>query len=197
VVWAGALAVGFAGAAGAQPERSQQEDAPARPQTDTERTAALLDESRLPPARIDFQNAMGRSFRLVEIQVFMDGRKLLQRTAREGGELPQRFSIYDGPIQRGAHDVVAYLVFRGRNRGPFTYLDGYTVKVESRQSFVARPDQASNFTLVADEIDDPTAPLMSRPVVVVRSEVEPAAPQLQFVDPRAQVRVPDGQDARR
>jgi hypothetical protein len=174
-------------------DNAAQDDAPIaapgaqEPAATAEEQRAALLESRVLPARVEFENAMGRTFRLVELRVFLDGRQVVHRQAPEGQELSRQFLLWEGPLSSGPHRLVAHFVFRGRNRGPFTYLDAYTVRVESNQSFFAHPDKAVGLTLVVNERADPTAALMSRPIVSMRSDVELRAPQIQFFDPDAEV----------
>lgn len=159
-----------------------------RPRSSRDRAAEMLDESRVLPSRIEFDNQLARQFKLKEIRVTLDGREILRRQAGEDGELPQRFVVWNGPVQAGSHRLEANLVFQGRNRGPFTYLESYTVNVDTAQSFFARPDRAVNFTLVAGRNPDRSVPPLAKPVIYVRDEVEPATAIIRFGPAEANAR---------
>jgi hypothetical protein len=137
------------------------------------------------PVAIDFVNSMGKSFRLVELELSIDGARVERRVADKDGELPRRFPAWKGPVTPGPHTLTATLVFKGRNRGVFTYVDGYTARVESRQRFVVGPERAVALTVTADERRDPTLPLMEKAEVSITGDAVPAPSQPALTSPPA------------
>ena len=69
---------------------------------------------------INFVNALGGAFRLMELELYLDGTRIDHRAAPSGEELPRRFPIWNGPMTPGPHHLTTIIVLRGRNRGIFT-----------------------------------------------------------------------------
>jgi hypothetical protein len=141
-----------------QPERTER-PAPAEP-----RTLAI-------PTRVQFDNQMGKRFRLVEATVLVDGREVAHRRAAAGEELESQFQAYQGTIAPGNHALMVDLVYEGRNVGPFNYLDNYRYRVDSSYAFTVRATgRPANLDVVARERKGVNLPPEKRPVV----EITPA-----------------------
>jgi hypothetical protein len=96
------------------------------------------------PAWVDIHNQMAKNYRLVEATLTLDGRTVAQQKAAEGQELQPTFRAFEGSLTPGSHGLTAVLVFEGRNRGLFTYLDDYTYRTVAAYSFVVpEPAQGS------------------------------------------------------
>jgi len=89
------------------------------------------------PASVELRNEVGQKFRLIEARVTLDGRQVAHLVAPKGQELPTVIRAYDGQVDVGPHRVSAVMVYEGRNRGPFTYLDNYRFRAESEYRFGA------------------------------------------------------------
>lgn len=116
------------------------------------------------PGWIDVQDEMGRSFRLVEVQLTLDGREVTRQVAPAGDELGPALRVYEGPLAPGLHAMNAILVYEARNRGPFTYMDQYRYRVSGEYAFVV-PEQgdSAGVRVIARERRGPTVPLEDRP----------------------------------
>jgi hypothetical protein len=107
----------------------------------------------------------------MELELYLDGTRIDHGAAPSGAELPRRFPIWKGQMTPGAHHLTTIVVLRGRNRGIFTYLDGYTTRVEANRSFFAEPQRAVALTVTAAERRGVTTPLMEKPDVVITGDV--------------------------
>jgi hypothetical protein len=63
--------------------------------------------------------------------------------------------------------VASRLTYQGADRAIFTYMKGYTFRVQSDDSFVARADQAVAMTIVCKEKTGITEPVEKRLFVTV------------------------------
>jgi hypothetical protein len=122
-------------------------------------------------ARIIHRNDMGSAFRLEEVQYALDGSPLLSRTA-DGGDLDaqREIELFNGSIVPGNHNLSAYLLFRGNGYGVFSYLRGYTFKIQSSYAFVAEEGKLTTVRAVAYERGGFTTDLQNR--VALRYDVE-------------------------
>jgi len=87
------------------------------------------------PASVDLRSDLGKRFRLVEARLVVDGQELSHRLAATGQELETQTRLYDGAVRPGLHAVQVILLYEGRNKGPFTYLDDYKIRLESTVNF--------------------------------------------------------------
>jgi hypothetical protein len=78
--------------------------------------------------------------------------------------------IYTGRVRPGRHVVSARLVYQGRNRGPFTYLAGYKVNVESREVVDVPADRPASFTIATEKKKGMNVPLDKQLAITVRDD---------------------------
>jgi hypothetical protein len=122
------------------------------------------------PASVDVSSQLGKRFRFVEAEVFLDGDALADKTAVGSQELAHSFRAFEGPISPGPHTVTVTLTYAGRNTGPFTYLDEYRYIVTASANFEARPGaQPAALDVVASERSGLTVPLEEKPRAEIRS----------------------------
>jgi hypothetical protein len=78
-----------------------------------------------------------------------------------GRELP----VLDIGVPPGEHVLQAFLRYRGRGYGVFSYLQGYRFDVRSTHTFAAAPGSLSEVTVEGYEKGGVTTPLEERPAV--------------------------------
>lgn len=117
------------------------------------------------PASVELRNEMGRGFRLVEAHVTLDGQAVSDRVATRGQELERSFRAYGGAVAPGEHVLRVDLVFEGRNRGPFTYLDDIRYRVDGQSLFVARAGGEASVDVVAQERKGANVPFEQKPQI--------------------------------
>jgi len=100
-------------------------------------------------ATVSFRNDVGAKFKLVEARFSMDGVALpkVVTEAKPGKDV----TIFTGPVAPGKHVVTSHLSYQGRNRAIFTYLDGYTLNVNSDQVLNVAEGNPSTVTVVAKD----------------------------------------------
>jgi hypothetical protein len=120
------------------------------------------------PVRIDVRNEMSKRFRLVEARVVLDETEVVHQTAASGQELERTFSALETPVRPGEHALTATLVYEGRNRGPFSYLDNYRYKVQTSYPFdLESGKQSATIQVLAREKQGINLPLERRPILEV------------------------------
>jgi hypothetical protein len=147
------------------PARDAGIDGPlARPST------RVAQESRGLPASVDVRSQLGKRFRLVEVDVVMDGETLSHREAAPGQELERAFRAYDGTVTPGPHSITVTLVYQGRNVGPFTYLGQYRYRVTGTADFAAHAGGLpAAIDVIAAERPGATVSVEDKPTLDIRS----------------------------
>ena len=81
-------------------------------------------------ATVSFRNEVGEKFQLTQARFTVDGIELpaIALDVAQGKETV----IFKGPMTSGRHVITSHLSYQGRNRAIFTYLDGYTLNLESK-----------------------------------------------------------------
>jgi hypothetical protein len=118
-------------------------------------------------ATVRFRDDAGDGFHLVEARFVMDDRPLPVLTAVPPAE---DTVIYAGRVRPGRHVVSARLVYQGRNRGPFTYLAGYRVNVQSRKVVDVPGDRPASFTIATEKAGGLNVPLEKQLAVTFRDD---------------------------
>jgi serine/threonine protein kinase len=118
-------------------------------------------------ATVHFRDEAGDNFQLVEARFIMDDHPLPVLTAapRAGDTV-----IYTGRVRPGRHVVSARLVYQGRNRGPFTYLAGYKLNVESREVVDVPANRPASFTIATEKKKGMNLPFDKQLAVTVRDD---------------------------
>jgi hypothetical protein len=117
-------------------------------------------------SEIEFRNDMSDAFRLTKLLVVLDG-AVLYNKADESGALAEqeRIPIFSGSIPPGDHTVQVKVELRGHGYGVFSYLRGYSFKVENSHSFTVTEGKTVQLNLIAYEKGGITTPLEQRPNV--------------------------------
>jgi hypothetical protein len=118
------------------------------------------------------ENRMGSSFKLVKVVYTLDGAPIFNK-ADEEGSLGEReeFEIYNGSIVPGEHTLTVLLEYRGHGYGIFSYLQGYTFKTTSSETFTAAEGKSTLLRVVGYEKGGPTTPLGERPAISISQRV--------------------------
>jgi hypothetical protein len=112
----------------------------------------------------------------VEARLVMDGQELSHRLAATGQELDTRTRLYDGAVRPGLHAVQVTLVYEGRNKGPFTYLDDYKIRLESTVDFnFAEGRRPGALEILAYERPGATVTVEHKPMMEIKSAVNSGA----------------------
>jgi hypothetical protein len=117
-------------------------------------------------SEIEFKNDMSDAFRLTKLLVVLDG-AVLYNKADESGALAEqeKIPIFSGSIPPGDHTVQVKVELRGHGYGVFSYLRGYSFKVENSHSFTVTEGKTVQLSLIAYEKGGITTPLEQRPNV--------------------------------
>jgi hypothetical protein len=116
-------------------------------------------------ATVHFRDDAGDAFQLVEARFVMDDHPLPVLT---GASRAADTIIYTGRVRPGRHVVSARLVYQGRNRGPFTYLNGYKLSVESQKVVEVPADRPATFIIATEKKKGMNIPLDKQLAVTVR-----------------------------
>lgn len=120
-----------------------------------------------PVATVHFRDEAGDGFQLVEARFVMDDHPLPVLTAPpRAGDLV----IYTGRVHPGRHVVSARLVYQGRSHGPFTYMAGYKLNVESREVVDVPADRPVSFTIATEKKKGMNIPFDKQLAVTVRDD---------------------------
>jgi hypothetical protein len=139
------------------------------------RTRPLAPPARVAPpaappettATVHFRDEAGDGFQLVEARFVVDDQALPVLTS------PPRAAdmvIYTGRVRPGRHVVSARLVYQGRSRGPFTYMSGYKLNVESREVVEVPADRPASFTIATEKKKGMNVPFDKQLAVTVRDD---------------------------
>jgi hypothetical protein len=99
-------------------------------------------------ATLRFKNAVGGKYKLLEAHVIMDGASMPMPLGAEPG---QDGVFYNGKLRAGRHVVSVRAVYQGQRRGPFDYMKGYTLNVESEQVLTIPAARPVSFTIVVKD----------------------------------------------
>jgi hypothetical protein len=115
-------------------------------------------------AEISFKTDLSDAFRLTRVLVVLDGAVLYNKTDETGGLSDLgRIPVFSGSMPPGDHTVQVKIELRGHGYGVFSYLRGYTFKVEDTHSFTATEGKTVELTIYAYEKGGVTTPLEQRP----------------------------------
>ena len=116
-------------------------------------------------ATLHFKNDAGGTFTLAEARFEIDGAELptVLTTAARG----QRQLVFSGELPPGRHVVASHVTYHGADRAVFSYMKGYTFKVQSDDAFVAHADHPVTFTIVCKEKTGFNVPVEKRLFITV------------------------------
>jgi serine/threonine-protein kinase len=138
---------------------------PTRPSDSTARAAGSASTETM--ATVHFRDDAGDGFQLLEARFVMDDHPLPVLT---GAPRTADTVIYTGRVRPGRHVVSARLVYQGRNRGPFTYVSGYKLNVESREVVDVPADHPASFTISTEKKKGLNVPFDKQLAVTVRDD---------------------------
>ncbi len=115
---------------------------------------------------IDHENDMGSTFRLVRATYSLDGATIATRTDDNGSLSDQpSFSVYNGAVTSGDHNLTVSLEYQGNGYGIFSYIRGYTFRARSVQSFSVPEGRALRLVVVGYERGGATSAIEDRPAI--------------------------------
>jgi hypothetical protein len=122
-------------------------------------------------ATLHFKNDAGDTFKLAEARFEMDGAELptVLTTAARG----QRQLVFSGELPPGRHVVASHVTYHGADRAVFSYMKGYTFKVQSDDAFVTHADHPVTFTIVCKEKTGFNVPIEKRLFITVEGHPAP------------------------
>lgn len=122
-------------------------------------------------ATLRFRNGVSK-FQLIEARFVMDGQELPVLTGADAGK---DSLIFEGKLRPGRHVVSARIVYQGEKRGPFTYLTGYKMTVESEQVLTVPEGRSVGFTIAAQKNARVDAPVEKQVAITVLDSAQPSA----------------------
>jgi hypothetical protein len=189
--WAMVMVV--AAAVGAAPSRAWGEGQPPREAMPPGLVGA--------PVLVQVRSDVGSDLRFVAATLFLNGRRVAERTAPPGGELARTILLWsstdapvadatidrDGWLATGEHTMTAELTFAGRAVGPFTYLAGYRYHMDANFSFTVEPhSRPVSIQLTANE--RARAEIPDRDKVAISVQPGPDSGAVPALDPRGRSR---------
>jgi hypothetical protein len=122
-------------------------------------------------ATVHFVNALDKKLvALTEARLMMDGKPLSEVTNVASGA---DTVVFAGRVAPGSHVVQTHLTCRGRQRGPFSYVKGYTWQVQSEETLLVPPERAATFTISAVRHKGIAVPFDREVEISVKSELVP------------------------
>lgn len=126
-------------------------------------------------AVIVHQNEMGGSFLLTEAHYFLDGAAIWQDSDESGARLTEERErlLFDGNLVEGSHTLTVNLVYRGNGSGVFSYLDGYTFRLQKSVNFTAEAGKVITIRAIGFEDGDFfTTQMTDRPAIKFRQNID-------------------------
>lgn len=119
------------------------------------------------------RNEMGSSFTLEQAGYALDGAPLLNKTNTNGNlDEQEQIELFNGSIVPGNHNLSVFLLYRGNGYGVFSYLRGYTFRIQSSHAFTAEEGKITTVKAVAYEKGGFTTDLKDRPAIRYDVEVK-------------------------
>ena len=111
-------------------------------------------------------NELGPTYTVESVSYYLDGQSVYAKADPNGSlDAVKELKIWDGAIPPGNHNLTVNLVLRGNGFGVFSYVEGYTFKVQSSYAFVAEDGNTSNVRVVLDERKGVARSFVERPNV--------------------------------
>ncbi|MBI4817251.1 MAG: hypothetical protein HY791_13395 [Deltaproteobacteria bacterium] len=133
---------------------------PVKPEPEARPTAALL--------RLVLRDELGSGFEVERARVVLDGVVVLE----QGDVAASQTVAYEGPIEAKPHWVEVMVTCRPTGFGVFTYVSGYSVKLEARYGFTTHVGEATSFTVIPGLEGDWLTPTLGRPTLRYEAEVK-------------------------
>jgi hypothetical protein len=110
------------------------------------------------------RNQMGSSFRLLELDYLLDGKKILSRRDRDGSLSGlETIDVLATSLAPGGHTLVVRMYYRGHGYGVFEYFNRYRFTVEEKYTFTVRDAGPTKVIVDGYEQGDATVPMRDRP----------------------------------
>ncbi len=124
-------------------------------------------------AVIVHRNEMGSSFTLEQAGYALDGAPLFNKTDVDGSlDEREEIELFNQSIVPGNHNLSVFLLYRGNGYGLFSYLKGYTFRIQSSHAFTAEEGKITTVKVVAYEKGGFTTDLKDRPAIRYDVEVK-------------------------
>jgi hypothetical protein len=118
-------------------------------------------------ATITHRNRMGHSFRLLELEYWLDGRRVLSRKDPGLSSL-QDLEVARAHLAPGGHTLRVRMYYRGHGYGVFDYFTKYRFTVEESFTFTVAERGAARVVVDGYERGDATIPIRERPAARLR-----------------------------
>jgi hypothetical protein len=125
------------------------------------------DPARRSSALIVFHNDLGAFFKLRELHVLLDGASLLDVGEGAPGDTAgkDKFTLVDGPLAPGKHELTFSADYTGQGLGVFQYLEGYKFTVKDGKAFVVEEGRHVTVRVTVYDKGNITSELKDRPGV--------------------------------
>jgi len=97
--------------------------------------AVLFGKITATTALVAFKMEVGNFFKFISGEFFLNDKMVFKTTPVQLQKSNNSLVILDEEIPPGNHQLRLRLLFSGRNKGPFTYLEEYQFEVKSQKSF--------------------------------------------------------------
>ncbi len=113
------------------------------------------------------QNQMGGSYKLTEVNYFLDGAPLWQMADEEGQRLEEkdRHVVWDGNIVEGSHTLSVEMVYKGTGFRLFNYHEDYSFTLRDSYTFTLEAGQALRVDAIGFERGNLTLEPEDRPAI--------------------------------
>jgi len=110
-------------------------------------------------------------FQLVSIAYVLDGKPIVQKAGGVDADLSSEMTLFDEAVEPGSHTLAVKMVYQGKAKGIFTYMEGYRYVTSSEFPFVIPNDKTLQVQVVAGEKTGFTLLLEQRPEIRYTAEV--------------------------
>jgi len=100
-------------------------------------------------AKIVHESRLGSQFKLTRALYSLDGSRVYNKVGRDALKNKNEFTVYDGSITAGNHNVSIVLEYKGSGYGLFNYMGGYEVRITSSCQFQAQAGKATTLRVRA------------------------------------------------
>lgn len=100
-------------------------------------------------AKIIHESRLGSQFELTRALYSLDGSRVYNKVGRDALKNKNQFTVYDGSITAGNHNVSIVLEYKGSGYGLFNYMGGYEVRITSSCQFQAQAGKATTLRVKA------------------------------------------------
>jgi len=110
-------------------------------------------------------------FQLVSIAYLLDGKPIVQKAGGVDADLSSEMTVFDAAVEPGAHTLAVKMVYQGKAKGIFTYMEGYRYVTSSEFPFVIPNEKTLQVQVMAGEKTGFTLLMEQRPEIRYTAEV--------------------------